>query len=83
MTKITRINITEHLLQYQFNLIGKTIEEAKAQEDWIKTWSVSKEKSEEFSAYAIPLLKKVFKFNTNRAKATFDWFQLNFGLKIV
>ena len=35
-----------------------------------------------FRSYAIPLLKKVFKFNKSKAENTFDWFLLQYGLNI-
>jgi hypothetical protein len=37
---------------------------------------------EEFKRYAIPLLKKIFKFNKAKAEDTFSWFDLQFGLRI-
>jgi hypothetical protein len=36
----------------------------------------------DFEKYAIRTLKKVFKFNTNKAKETFNWFYNQFGLRI-
>lgn len=85
--KINRTNIADHLLEYQFNLIGKTLEEAKYSEKdgndkWLENWTISQEKHDEFKTYAIALIKKVFKCNTNRAKSTFGWFDLGWGLKI-
>jgi hypothetical protein len=41
------------------------------------------EQHAEFKAYTIPLLKKVFKFNTAKANSTFSWFNLQFGLRIL
>jgi hypothetical protein len=43
---------------------------------------MTQEQHEEFKAYAIPLLKKIFKFNKTRAEGTFGWFNLQFGLRI-
>jgi hypothetical protein len=43
---------------------------------------MTQEQHDEFKAYAIPLLKKVFKCNKSRAESTFDWFDLEFGLRI-
>jgi hypothetical protein len=40
------------------------------------------EQHQEFKRYAIPLLKKIFKFNKARAEDTFGWFDLQFGLRI-
>jgi uncharacterized iron-regulated protein len=80
--KITRENIANHLLEYQFELIGKSLKEAEENENWLKDWDMSQEQYEQFKTYAVPLLKKIFKCNTNRAKATFEWFDLQYGLKI-
>mgnify|MGYP002263597127 CR=1 FL=1 len=33
-------------------------------------------------AMGIPLIKKIFKCNKRRAEQTFDWFNLQFGLRI-
>ena len=43
---------------------------------------MSPEQHAEFKAYAIPLLKKVFKFNKAKAEQTFSWFDLSYGLRI-
>jgi hypothetical protein len=80
--RINRENITDHLIEYQLNMIGKTIEDATTTPKWFQEFSMTSEQHEEFKKYAVPLLKKVFKFNTNRAKSTFEWFNLQFGLTI-
>jgi hypothetical protein len=49
---------------------------------WYHTNTMTQEQHEEFKAYAIPLLKKIFKFNKTRAEGTFGWFNLQFGLRI-
>lgn len=79
---ITRINIQKHLIEYQLNMIGKTIEEAQELEDWYTKWTMTSKQHELFKAYAIPLLKKVFKFNKQKAESTFAWFDLGYGLRI-
>ena len=83
MGKINRLNVGEHLLEYQFKLIGKTKMDAIMDETWIMGWSLTPEQYAQFKAYAIPLLKKVFKCNTNKAKDTFEWFMMQFGLQIL
>ncbi len=80
--KVNRETITDHLIEYQLIMIGKTLKEAEENPNWFLELTVTKEQHEEFKKYAIPLLKKVFKFNTNRAKNTFEWFNLGFGLRI-
>ena len=82
MAKINRLNIAEHLLEYQLNMIGKTMHDAMKNDIWFAEWTLTDEQHIEFEKYAIPLLKKVFKFNTNKAKETFQWFDLQFGLRI-
>ena len=82
MAKITRENITDHLLEYQLAFINKTLQEAIDNPNWLIEWSMDPEDHEKFREYAITLIKKVFKCNTNRAKSTFAWFDLQFGLKI-
>ena len=83
MGKINRLNVGEHLLEYQFKLIGKTKMDAIMDETWIVGWSLTPEQHAQFKAYAIPLLKKVFKCNTNKAKDTFEWFMMQFGLQVL
>lgn len=80
--KITRENISEHLIEYQLNMVGRTIEDAKKDEMWYYNWTFTTKQYELFREYAIPLLKKTFKFNTRKAEQTFDWFNLQFGLRL-
>jgi hypothetical protein len=80
--KVNRETITDHLIEYQLIMIGKTLKDAEDNPKWFLELTMTKEQHEEFKKYAIPLLKKVFKFNTNRAKNTFEWFNLGFGLRI-
>jgi hypothetical protein len=79
---INRQNINEHLIEYQLKMIGKTIDECVTDEKWYSNNTMSQEQHDQFRAYAIPLLKKVFKFNKSKAEQTFSWFDLSFGLKI-
>lgn len=82
MKGINRENISDHLVEYQLAFINKTLKEAIDNPNWLIEWSMDPEDHEKFREYAIALIKKVFKCNTNRAKSTFDWFDLQFGLKI-
>lgn len=79
---INRNNITNHLIEYQLNIIGKTVNEVEDDELWYSNNTMSPEQHEEFRAYAIPLLKKVFKFNKTKAEQTFGWFDLSYGLRV-
>lgn len=79
---INRQNISDHLVEYQLKMVGKTIDEVTNDEYWFTNNTMTQEQHEEFKTYAIPLLKKVFKFNKSKAEQTFSWFDLQFGLKI-
>lgn len=80
--KINRYNISEHLIEKQLEKIGKTVQDAIENKNWIQEWSWKQEDHEEFKKYSISLIKRVFKCNRQRALSTFDWFNLQFGLKI-
>ena len=80
--KVNRTNISEHLVEYQLKMIGKTMLDVEGDEMWYFNNTMTQEQHEEFKRYAIPLLKKIFKFNKGRAESTFGWFNLQFGLRI-
>jgi hypothetical protein len=82
MAKINRENIAEHLVDYQLEMVGKSMQEAHMTKEWYSKWTMTTEQHEAFKAYALPLLKKVFKCNKSRAESTFNWFDLKFGLRI-
>lgn len=80
--KINRANITKHLIEYQLDMVGKRLVDTLDDDMWYFNWTMTQEQHEEFKRYAIPLLKKIFKFNKGRAESTFCWFDLQFGLRI-
>lgn len=82
MSKINRTNVGDHLVEYQLELVGKTIAEAYKTDKWYSVWTMTDEQYEQLKTYAIPLLKKVFKCNKTRAESIFGWFNLQFGLRI-
>lgn len=82
MKTINRLNIADHLLEYQLKMVGKTVTEALKDDMWFFNWTMTQEQYEQFKAYAIPLIKKTFKCNKAKAEQTFGWFSLQFGLRI-
>lgn len=80
--KINRTNISKHLVEYQLNMVNKTLEDTLSDDMWYFNWTMTPEEHATFKAYAIPLLKKTFKFNKAKAESTFQWFDLQFGLRI-
>lgn len=83
MGKITRENLGDHLIEFQLKLVGKTVEDAMKDEWWFSNITMTKEQHTEFMVYAFPLVKKVLRCNKATAWKTLDWFNLQFGLKIV
>ena len=81
-TKVNRTNVSEHLVEYQLKMIGKTLFDIRGDKEWYINNTMTEEQHEEFKRYAIPLLKKIFKFNKGKAEQTFQWFDLQFGLRI-
>jgi hypothetical protein len=80
--KVNRENITRHLIEYQLEMVGKTMLDTLDDDKWYFNITMTKEQHDEFKRYAIPLLKKIFKFNKTKADSTFDWFNLAYGLRI-
>jgi hypothetical protein len=80
--KINRSNITRHLIEYQLDMVGKRLVDTLDDDMWYFNWTMTQEQHDKFKAYAIPLLKKIFKFNKGKAESTFQWFDLQFGLRI-
>lgn len=82
MSRINRETIAEHLVDYQLGMVGKSTQEAFMTKEWYSKWTMTTEQHEAFKAYALPLIKKVFKCNKSRAESTFQWFDLQLGLRI-
>lgn len=82
MAKINRENIADHLVDYQLGMVGKSTQEAHMTKEWYDKWTMTQEQHDEFKAYAIPLLRKVFRCNKARAERIFAWFDLQFGLRV-
>ena len=80
--KITRENISGHLIDKQLSLIGKTRVDTLDVEEWWDKWTMTEAQEKEFRTFAIPLIKKVFKCNKTRAENCFGWFWLTIRLKI-
>jgi hypothetical protein len=79
---INRLNVSDHLVEYQLKMVGKTMADALKDDMWFFNWTLTQEQHDQFKAYAIPLIKKVFKCRKERAESTFQWFDLQFGLRI-
>ena len=82
MKKLKRENLAEHLIEYQLNLIELTTLDALFNKDWIKKWSLTEEQHNIWKKYCIKTIKEVLKINSVKAKKTFEWLNLGYGLKI-
>ena len=78
--KINRSNVSEHLFEFQLNLIGKTIADIAKEDDWKHSWKLTENEKKIFKSYAFAILKKVYRFNTIKAKETYSFFENEFGL---
>jgi len=63
-------------------MVGKTMLDTLDDDEWYFNITMTLAQHVEFRNYTIKLIKKVFKCNTARASATFEWFNLAFGLRI-
>ena len=79
---INRINVSEHLLEFQFNILGKTMADKIHETEWKTEWKLNLRQKKLFKSYAMAVLKKVFRFNTSKARETYDFFDINFGLPL-
>jgi len=82
MKKITRNNLEEHLFEYQFSLIGKTIEDAQNDRNWKLKWSFKIDKYKQFHDYSIKTIMRVLKCNRKKAEKAFSLFDVRYGLNI-
>lgn len=80
---INRTNVAEHLLEYQFNLLGKTMGNTITETNWKQEWKLTNEQKETFKSYSLGILKKVFRFNGGKARETYEFFDNNFGLSTI
>ncbi len=80
--KPRRANIMQHLMEYQFKMVGKTMVDTINDDRWRFNWTLTRKQRGEFEKYAIPVLKKVFRFNRTKAQTTFNWFYEHFGLRL-
>jgi hypothetical protein len=80
--KITRENITSHLLEYQLNMIGKDLTCLIDDDMWRYNNIFKGSQYLEFKGYAVKLMMKTFRFTKNKANETFDWYWQRFGIRI-
>ena len=80
--KPNRITMTQHLIEYMIGLAGKKMTDTLEEDQWHSKWSLTHDQKVDLEKYSIPLIKKVFKCNRNKAVNTFAWFYSVFGLKL-
>ena len=79
---INRVNITKHLIEYELEMVGKTLVDTVDDDIWFFNFTMTRYQYHQFETYAIPLLKKVFKINRRKAESIFKWFYKHYGLRI-
>lgn len=84
ITKVTKNNIVEHLINKMFEIIGvsetyQNLIDTKS-ETWFRDYSWNKEQEEEFIKYARPLIKKTYRLTKGLVERELNWFLLFYGL---
>ncbi len=82
MKGITRKNLYLHLLDKQFNILEKCVEDALLDKNWAKEWSISPSQELKFRRYAISLIQGVLKINKAKAILAYSDFRKIHGLII-
>ncbi len=82
MEKVTRDNLVTHLVTVQLKMIGKTIDDVKDDAQWFHNNTLTVEQIADFNVYALPVIKKAYKCNSNRAKRILAEFELGWGLRV-
>lgn len=80
--KPTRDTLGMYLVEMQMEAIGKTFEDAESTPEWFNKFTMTQEEFLEFKSMAISIVKKVYKCNKRIAESNFDWWNLNWGLRI-
>ena len=82
MEKINKHNLVTHLIEYQLQLIGKTLDDAEGDERWFSNFTMTKIQFELFRRYALLLIQKVYKGSKAMTEKRFDWFNLGYGMRV-
>jgi hypothetical protein len=82
MEKVKRENIGEFLFQKELEIIGATRLMIVDSDNWRAKFPMSRNQYSEFRDYAIKLMMKTFRCNKNKASETFNWYWMQFGVKI-
>ena len=80
--KINRENCARHLVEKELEMVGKTMMDTLDDMEWYSNITMTRVQHEEFRKYSITLIKKIFKVNSTKAKAIFDWFDFAYGLRV-
>lgn len=80
--KINRATITRHLIEYELEMVGKTMIDTFDDDKWYIHFTMTRTQLQEFHDYTVPLIMKVFHCPKPKAEETFKWFREMFGLKI-
>ena len=79
---INRMNIGQHLLDKELEIVGKTKEDLINDDRWRFNFTITNDQLWEFRRYSIFTLQKVFKINRKKAEDNFEWWWKMFGVRI-
>jgi len=76
-----REEINIKLVTMQMEMIGKTYQDAMDTPEFWRVYTLTTQQEEEWRKKALPLIKKTFKCNKQKALLTMHFFELNLGLR--
>jgi len=82
MKAINKNNLTEHLIEYQLQMVGLTTQMIKDDPNWFNNNTITLEQLKEFKSYALTMIKVVYRTNSYVNNKLYGWFILKYGLKL-
>ena len=82
--KKAKENILETIINKMFEIAGYNIcynDILHRQDDWYAQWTMTVEQSDEWRAWGVNYLMKLFKINKKFAETEMAWMNLTWGLK--
>lgn len=79
---IKRENLAMHLIETELKYANKKLLDIADDDKWRFNFTMTAKEHQEFKKYSIALIQKVLRINKSKAIDTFQWFYMNYGLRI-
>lgn len=80
---VKRENLADHLAEQMLLLAGKTRADAEADKEWRWNFSITQAQYMKYRADSIKTIKRVLRCNTDKAERNFEWFYIQFGVRVL